>query len=275
MNNTHQPQFITGLYMAAHQKKEIIADIIISQKNTSDITIQNTPAAIKIIDGIDKVIKKNSQVEIKVEIKDTIPAIVSETDSTENKDTVTIAVTKPAPVQIKQPVTADRTNQAAKDGSFKDPLDPLISKYADMISVDPVDINNYPLYRFINQWYGTRYRWGGDDNTGIDCSAFSQKLYDKVYSIDIYRTAKQQHRNCERIKDANDAEEGDLVFFRIHHFRVSHVGVYLANGYFVHASRSQGVVISNLSSKYWHRRYAGCGRIEKEDKSTYESDSLQ
>ena len=270
--NSHQPQFITGMYMVAHYKSELIADIVIAQKNTADITTSNTlPATIKTNDDVNKVINKNSLVEI----KDTIQAIVNETDSVENKDTVSLAVTKPTPVQIKQTNTTDVTGQSSKDVTFEEPLDPLISKYAEMISVDPVDINNYPLYRFIDQWYGTRYKWGGEDVTGIDCSAFSQKLYGKVYSIDLYRTAKQQHRNCERIKDPEDAEEGDLVFFRIHHFRVSHVGVYLANGYFVHASRSQGVVISNLNSKYWHRRYAGCGRIEKEDKSTYESDSVQ
>ncbi|MFI5196847.1 MAG: C40 family peptidase, partial [Chitinophagales bacterium] len=272
MSNTHQPQFITGMYMAAHQKSEVIADIVVSQKNTVEINTQNTqPATIKINDDVSKVISKNNQVEI----KDTLSGAVNETDSVENKDTVAIALTNPAPVQIKETYTTNVTDPVSKEGLFEEPLDPLISKYAEMISVDPVDINNYPLYRFIDQWYGTRYRWGGEDNTGIDCSAFSQKLYGKVYSIDLYRTAKQQHRNCERIKDPEDAEEGDLVFFRIHHFRVSHVGVYLANGYFVHASRSQGVVISNLNSKYWHRRYAGCGRIEKEDKATYESDSLE
>ena len=144
----------------------------------------------------------------------------------------------------------------------------LVSKYAGMINVSPKNINNYPLFRFIDDWYGTEYRYGGTDNTGIDCSAFSQKLYGQVYGIELERTAREQRREAERIKHPDDAEEGDLIFFRARRFRVSHVGVYLANGYFVHASSSQGVVISNLNNRYWKRRYAGCGRIAKEEPAT-------
>ncbi len=144
----------------------------------------------------------------------------------------------------------------------------LVSKYADMINVSPKNINNYPLFRFIDDWYGTEYRYGGTDNTGIDCSAFSQKLYGQVYGIELERTAREQRREAERIKHPDDAEEGDLIFFRARRFRVSHVGVYLANGYFVHASSSQGVVISNLNNRYWKRRYAGCGRIYRDEPAT-------
>src|SRR5205823_3794603 len=112
-------------------------------------------------------------------------------------------------------------------------------------------------YRFIDKWYGTRYKWGGMDSAGIDCSAFSQKLYGEIYGMDIVRTARQQHRSSDPIKHYLDANEGDLIFFRIHRLRISHVGVYLANGYFVHASRSHGVMISSMNDHYWSRRYAG------------------
>lgn len=153
-------------------------------------------------------------------------------------------------------------------------VDLLIQKYSEMIATAPEEFNNYSLYRFIDQWYGTRYKWGGNDNSGIDCSAFSQKLYGAIYNVNILRTARQQRRNCDYIEDYDDANEGDLVFFRIRRLRVSHVGVYLANGYFVHASRSHGVVISNLEDRYWQRRYAGCGHVAREEKSR-ESDYLQ
>jgi lipoprotein Spr len=153
--------------------------------------------------------------------------------------------------------------------------DPVITKYAEMISLEPSDISNYPLYRFIDKWYGVRYKWGGATTKGIDCSAFSQKLYSNVYNTEIKRTSKQQFKNCERFKKHTEASEGDLVFFRINRIRLSHVGVYLANGYFVHASRGHGVMISSLDSKYWRRRYAGCGRIEREDNTDAESDYTQ
>ena len=207
-------------------------------------------------------------------IKDSFQLAVSETDSTEYKEigSTAFVVNSSAMITTYQ-LDSKGSGPNASDDPMEESLDPLIAKYAGMISVDPQEINNYPLYRFIDQWYGIPYKWGGDDNTGIDCSAFSQKLYGSVFRVEIDRTARQQHRSAERIKDPENAAEGDLVFFRMHHVRVSHVGVYLANGYFVHASRSQGVVISNLSSKYWHRRYAGCGRVEKEDKGAYETGS--
>lgn len=158
-------------------------------------------------------------------------------------------------------------------------LDPdtyqLIRKYADLMHLQPEEMDNYPLYQFINQWYGVRYKYGGVSAKGIDCSAFSQKLYGSIFTVNILRTSRQQYRNCDVILDYDDALEGDLVFFRINRIRISHVGVYLNNGYFVHASRSRGVVISSLNDKYWRRRYAGCGHIEREDASNMESEYLQ
>jgi len=181
----------------------------------------------------------------------------------------------------KQEVAALVVGEPISDGEsvlvsdFEDIPDPLIRKYAEMINKDVHEIDNYPLYKFVDAWYGVQYRWGGEDKHGIDCSALSRKLYDSIYGYNLARTSKQQHKQCQRIKRVADAEEGDLIFFRMSRFRISHVGVYLANGYFLHASKSQGVMISNLNSKYWHRRYAGCGRVEHEEKNIYESSVLQ
>jgi hypothetical protein len=149
--------------------------------------------------------------------------------------------------------------------------DRVLLKYALMIDADPDDLNDPSLYHFINQWYGVRYKWGGTTAKGIDCSALSQKMYGSVYNVDIRRTSKQQYRHSDHFKRFTEAEEGDLVFFRINRMRISHVGIYLANGYFVHASRSKGVMISNLTEKYWKRRYAGCGRIVHEVRGDMES----
>ena len=179
-------------------------------------------------------------------------------------------------------IMAGKDNKTVGDGTINLPadladtkIDQLITKYAEMISLEPEDVKNYPLYKFINDWYGVKYKWGGNDISGIDCSAFSQKLYGKIYSTNIHRTARQQHRSSEKIKDYSEATEGDLVFFRIHHIRISHVGVYLANGYFVHASRSRGVMISSLDDPYWRSRYAGCGKITKQERAATESDFVQ
>lgn len=136
-------------------------------------------------------------------------------------------------------------------------------KYADILGVKPKEITNYPLFEFIDKWYGTNYRLGGCDKNGIDCSGFVQKLYAEVYGVDLVRTAIDQFSSCKRIKHSRDAEEGDLVFFRIRGKRISHVGIYLANDYFIHASTSNGVMISSLSEEYYHAHYAGCGRVPK------------
>jgi len=150
----------------------------------------------------------------------------------------------------------------------------MVNKYAEMVETEPEEIKNLPLYRFIDHWYGVKYKYGGTTRKGIDCSAFSQRLYGNVYCMNIKRTSKQQYKKCERLEDLSEAGEGDLVFFRINRVRISHVGIYLTNGYFVHATRSKGIMISNLGDKYWQRRYAGCGRVNRPYAHTAESDYI-
>lgn len=150
----------------------------------------------------------------------------------------------------------------------------MVNKYAEMVETEPEEIKNLPLYRFIDHWYGVRYKYGGNTRKGIDCSAFSQRLYGNVYCLNIKRTSKQQFKKCQHFDDISEAEEGDLLFFRINHIRISHVGVYLANGYFVHATRSRGIIISSINDKYWQRRYASCGRVDKPYTHAIESANL-
>lgn len=159
-----------------------------------------------------------------------------------------------ATATVKQ--TADVTPVKPEEAGLK-------AKYADMMGISPADLVSLALYRFIDRWWGTNYRIGGCDINGIDCSGFAQKLYSEVYGIDLLRTAMEQFGNCKRIKSAANAVEGDLVFFHIRSRHITHVGVYLANNYFVHASTSNGVMISNLNEDYWHKYYAGCGRVPR------------
>jgi lipoprotein Spr len=140
----------------------------------------------------------------------------------------------------------------------------LQRKYSELLQVVPTTITNLPLYSFIEDWYGVRYRFGGNDKNGIDCSAFVQRLYENVFCTNLVRTALQQFHMCRFVFNQDSLNEGDLVFFHIHGKRISHVGVYLMNNYFVHASSSQGVMISSLDDAYWSRYYAGAGKIDKE-----------
>jgi cell wall-associated NlpC family hydrolase len=134
-------------------------------------------------------------------------------------------------------------------------------KYASLMGVIPQSISNLSLYSFIDEWYGVRYRLGGIDKSGIDCSAFVQKLYDQVFCTSLVRTAVEQFSFCSMVYRKDKLKEGDLVFFKTKGKRISHVGVYLVNNFFVHASTNQGVTISSLDDRYWHRSYAGAGKI--------------
>ncbi len=143
-------------------------------------------------------------------------------------------------------------------------LHELQTKYASAMGVMPEAICNLGLYHFIEEWYGVRYRLGGNDKEGIDCSAFAQKLYENVFCMSLYRSAMEQFRTCRLVEDVDSLEEGDLVFFRTRGKRISHVGVYLKNKHFVHASTSSGVMISSLEDSYWSRYFAGAGRVMRE-----------
>ena len=169
-----------------------------------------------------------------------------------------VITSQDAPLANREPPGKDGINFSKDQKAVK-------KKYADILGIQPQDITNYSLYQFIDKWYGANYRLGGTDDEGIDCSAFAQRLYKDVYGMDLLRTAMDQFGTCKRIKHSGDAIEGDLVFFHIHSRRITHVGVYLANDYFIHASTSGGVMISNLNEDYWHKYYAGCGRVPKNE----------
>ncbi len=137
----------------------------------------------------------------------------------------------------------------------------LQTKYSEILGVIPQAITNMPLYGFIDDWYGVRYRLGGNDRGGIDCSGFVQRLYESVFCMNLMRTAFEQFHKCSMVFKSDSLQEGDLVFFKTRGRRISHVGIYLVNDFFVHASSTQGVVISSLKEKYWSRLYAGAGQV--------------
>lgn len=144
----------------------------------------------------------------------------------------------------------------------------LQTKYAELLQVVPNAVTNFPLYNFIEEWYGVRYRMGGNDKSGIDCSAFVQKLYENVFCTNLVRTAFEQFSMCRYVLKQDSLEEGDLVFFKTRgRKRITHVGIYLMNNFFVHASSTQGVIISNLNEAYWSRFYVGAGKIPDKESS--------
>ncbi len=135
-------------------------------------------------------------------------------------------------------------------------------KYAILMDATVEEMNNKKLLNFIEEWYGTRYRYGGSSKDGIDCSAFVSSLMSAVYGINnLPRISKDQYNTCKRIT-RSDLQEGDLVFFHTYGRRkaVTHVGMYLRNNKFIHASIS-GVMISSLDDPYYAQHYVGAGRV--------------
>ena len=121
---------------------------------------------------------------------------------------------------------------------------------------------NPELLREIVRWLGTPYRYGGTTAQGMDCSGFAQVVYRNVYNIDLERiTVNMAHTT--RTVNRRQLREGDLVFFKIDRRRVSHVGIYISNNKFAHASSSRGVVISDLNQEYYATRFAYGGRVRR------------
>ncbi|HEY5773388.1 MAG TPA: C40 family peptidase [Chitinophagaceae bacterium] len=139
-------------------------------------------------------------------------------------------------------------------------LSALQVKYAVILSTPAEEVKNAKMFEFIDDWYGTPYRLGGTTKKGVDCSAFSQFLFASVYGFSIPRTAKEQYDLTNRIS-RTELKEGDLIFFNTRG-GISHVGVYLQNNKFVHASTSGGVGISDIFDEYWVRRFVGVGRLK-------------
>ena len=122
--------------------------------------------------------------------------------------------------------------------------------------------DNPKLYINAAEWIGTPYRSGGTNKNGIDCSGLTSQLYKTVYKKKLPRSSTEQKSVTQKIAKRN-LKEGDLVFFSTDRSKkkVSHVGIYLKNGLFIHASTSSGVRIDNIESPYYASNWIGGGRL--------------
>ncbi len=117
------------------------------------------------------------------------------------------------------------------------------------------------LLEEIAAWIGTPYRYGGAERSGTDCSGFTMAVIKKVYGISLYRSSADQIKNTSPVKP-DELRCGDLLFFKIKGDKISHVGMYIASGRFVHASVQRGVVVNALSEDYYKKYFSSAGRIE-------------
>lgn len=158
-------------------------------------------------------------------------------------------------------VQAQTNNKDTKPATKIEDPDNLATEYfSQIMGVALSATSNLKLYQFVYDWIGTPYRLGGVSKNGVDCSGFAFELYNKVFSTLIGNNSRNIFSMVNPI-NKEQLKEGDLVFFKIGSRSISHVGVYIGNNKFAHASSSKGVMISDLDESYWRRYYYKGGRL--------------
>jgi len=132
---------------------------------------------------------------------------------------------------------------------------------AELISASQKELMLMEIIKYMN----TPYKFGGNSLNGIDCSAFTQNVYRDSWSIEINRSARQQYLQGIPIEDRSELKFGDLVFFNTRRrVKPGHVGIYIGDNLFAHASSSSGVKISSLDHVYYNNRYMGARRFDED-----------
>lgn len=117
------------------------------------------------------------------------------------------------------------------------------------------------LYSFITDWTGVRYRLGGLDKSGIDCSGFALLLQKDIYGNALPRRSRDQAESIKE-KNMNSLKEGDLIFFSFGGGAIDHVGIYLNDRYFVHASTTRGVIVDDISLPAYQKALVKAGSFK-------------
>lgn len=132
----------------------------------------------------------------------------------------------------------------------------------DLPGYDYTTIREKMLMEII-KYLGTPYKYGGNTKDGIDCSAFTQTVYRDVFNISLERSARLQYKQGEVIEKGDELKYGDLVFFNTRQrVKPGHVGIYIGDNLFAHASTKKGVTITAFDYDYYKRTYMGARRFE-------------
>lgn len=165
------------------------------------------------------------------------------------------------PEPIKQEITQPEKEIITREAEIESASE-VQFKYAVLMNTEVESLPSKQLLESVDEWYGVRYRTGGNTKTGVDCSGFTVAVYSSVFGIMLPRVSRDQYRISRKIS-TTELQQGDLVFFNTNGRGVSHVGVYLGNNKFIHASVSKGVMVNDLFEPYYLKRYVGAGRIDE------------
>lgn len=152
----------------------------------------------------------------------------------------------------------DEDNVLKYDNSFKDSED-IKKNIIEELNPQSQNISKKDiLLEFFKEWKGVKYKLGGYSKNGIDCSALVQKALGEKFDLEVPRDTRSQILLGKTIKKS-ELEVGDLVFFKTG--RTRHVGIYIDEGKFIHASTKVGVTISKLDNEYFKKRYWKSQRV--------------
>jgi len=113
------------------------------------------------------------------------------------------------------------------------------------------------------KYLNTPYKYGGNTKDGMDCSAFTQILFRDVFNISLERSARLQYTQGSEVSKSDELKVGDLVFFNTRkRVKPGHVGIYIGDNLFAHASTKKGVTITALDYDYYSRTFMGARRFE-------------
>lgn len=186
-----------------------------------------------------------------------------------------IASPAPSPAEAKVPETescavSPETSLSQVDKDIVRTFDQVIGEldfyvaYSERLGIPLTGAENKELILAIDEWLGARYRYGGCAKTGVDCSCLVKSIYEQVYGIQLNRSSRDMFYEDLTPVEPDDLREGDILTFKIRRNRISHVGLYLRDNKFVHASRSEGVTIDDLTNPYFRKRFFAGGRVKWE-----------
>ncbi len=135
----------------------------------------------------------------------------------------------------------------------------LTAAYA-QYGIDISEVACRALYAKALEWMGVPYRYGSNSTKAIDCSGLVKKLTIGLLVEELRGGSRDIYQQCDPI-DRSMLSEGDLVFFKIRKSQISHVGIYLQNNKFIHATVQRGVIISDLDEPYYKTYFFGAGRL--------------
>lgn len=136
------------------------------------------------------------------------------------------------------------------------------SEYSNKMGVSFKGNENRELLAAIDKWLGTPYLWGGCSQYGIDCSCLIKNIYKDVFDVSLDRISFMIFENNVMLINKNELRAGDLLAFEMDDAGISHVGIYINDNKFVHASLSKGVIISSLDNNYYKSRFISGGRVK-------------